>query len=196
MARTANFDPLEVARSARAVFWARGYDAAAIPELEAATGLSRSSIYNTFGSKRGLFDAAVQSYLDEIVRPRLQPLEAAEVSADALVTYLSELREVFARVAPNPVANGCLLINTASSPIASDPEVARVISEYRAELVAAFSRGIAARFPSGSDAEVALKADTVTALVISAYAMVRVDQALAINNLDTSLQVVGASEGS
>ncbi|MDD0859753.1 TetR/AcrR family transcriptional regulator [Arthrobacter alpinus] len=47
-----------------------------LPDLERATGLSRSSIYHAFGSKRGLFDAAVASYLSEIIRPRLQPLDS------------------------------------------------------------------------------------------------------------------------
>lgn len=110
MARTLAFDSITVIKSARSLFWAKGFEAASIPDLEAATGLSRSSIYNSFGSKRGLFDAAVQSYLDEIVRPRLQPLMAERVSASALAEYLDGLITVFSQPEALPTSNGCLLI--------------------------------------------------------------------------------------
>ena len=49
MGRTQTFDTNEVVRAARAVFWEHGYESAALPELEKATGLSRSSIYHAFG---------------------------------------------------------------------------------------------------------------------------------------------------
>lgn len=73
MARTQTFDRDTVVRAARTVFWEHGYDGTSIPDLEDATGIRRSSLYNTFGSKRGLFDAAVQSYLDEVIRPACAP---------------------------------------------------------------------------------------------------------------------------
>lgn len=92
MGRTQAFDTTEVIRAARDVFWEQGFEGAPLPELERATGLSRSSIYHAFGSKRGLFDAAVESYLDEVIRPRLAPLKAADVAAGALETYLTGLR--------------------------------------------------------------------------------------------------------
>ena len=76
MGRTRTFDETDAARSALEAFWDHGLEGTAIPDLEKATGLSRSSIYHSFGSKRGLFDAAVDTYLDQIVRPRLAPLQA------------------------------------------------------------------------------------------------------------------------
>jgi AcrR family transcriptional regulator len=76
MGRTRAFAEIDVVRAARGVFWNRGYEETSLPDLEAATGLNRSSIYHSFGSKRGLFDAAVESYLDDVVRPRLEPLRA------------------------------------------------------------------------------------------------------------------------
>ncbi|MCU1404441.1 MAG: TetR family transcriptional regulator, partial [Glaciihabitans sp.] len=85
MGRVQTFVAADVVRAARTVFWEHGYEGASLPDLETATGLSRSSIYNTFASKRGLFDAAVQSYLDEIIHPRLRPLQAETVGADAVV---------------------------------------------------------------------------------------------------------------
>ncbi|WP_448631397.1 TetR/AcrR family transcriptional regulator [Cellulomonas soli] len=69
MGRHQGFDTAEVVQLARDAFWDRGLDGTSLPDLERATGLSRSSIYHAFGSKRGLFDAAVQDYLQTVVRP-------------------------------------------------------------------------------------------------------------------------------
>lgn len=174
MARTLAFDRAEVVRQARAVFWSRGYESAAIPELEAATGLSRSSIYNSFGSKRGLFDAAVDSYLDEVVRPRLAALAGGDVAAQALDEYLAATQAIFQKPESLPAANGCLLINSANAPIASDEHVSQAICAYRGELHAAFSRGLQAAVPGLAGQRLALLADAVTGLVVAAFALVRI----------------------
>lgn len=196
LARTASFDRHDVARAARAVFWSQGYEGAAIPDLEAATGLSRSSIYNSFGSKLGLFEAAVESYLNEVVRPRIQPLTGDVVEPGALEAYLRDLGETFAELTPQTASNGCLLVNTAGSPIAKDANVAQVIADYRSELGSAFSHGVAALYPKLSPADVSLKSESITALVISAFALVRVNKDLAVQNLETALRVIEASPAS
>ena len=97
MGRPQTFETVEVVRAARAVFWHDGYESASLPDLEQATGLSRSSIYHAFGSKRGLFDAVVASYLDEVIRPRLRPLTVVQVEPGALAAYLVGLRAALAR---------------------------------------------------------------------------------------------------
>ena len=49
------FDEMQVLRAALNVFRLKGYAGAGLSELEAATGLNRSSLYNAYGSKQGLF---------------------------------------------------------------------------------------------------------------------------------------------
>ncbi|MDR6867619.1 AcrR family transcriptional regulator [Microbacterium resistens] len=190
MGRAQTFDTAEVVRAARAVFWRQGYESAALPELERATGLSRSSIYHAFGSKRGLFDAAIESYLDEVIRPRLVPLIAQEVAPDALERYLAGLRAALLAEGTLPASSGCLLVNAAAAPIAQDPAIARVIIGYRAELRAALGGGIRARLPRLSDAEADVLADACTGLVVSALALVRVDPQGAAASLDTARALV------
>ncbi len=75
MARKRAFDEAAVLRAARDVFWVRGYEAASLDLLQAAMGLSRSSLYVTFGSKRALFTRVLSVYLAEVINPRLAPLE-------------------------------------------------------------------------------------------------------------------------
>ncbi|MBF4561312.1 TetR/AcrR family transcriptional regulator [Microbacterium sp. VKM Ac-2870] len=195
MARNREFDRTAVVRAARQFFWEHGYEDASIAGLEAATGLNRSSIYNAFDSKRGLFDAAVQSYLDEIVRPRLQPLQVPTVAADALADYLRGLADAFARVGSMPAEHGCLLINAAGAPVARDAEVARVIDDYRAELHDAFARGVQAALPTASRARRARLADAVTGQVVAAFALVRISHREAVHSLETAAALLTPDAG-
>ena len=91
MGRTQTFDTDEAVRSARDVFWDKGFEGTSLADLEVATGLSRSSLYHAFTSKRGLFDAAVQDYLDTIIRPRLRILITEPIPADAVQQYFNGL---------------------------------------------------------------------------------------------------------
>lgn len=193
MARTASFDRDVVVGAAMDVFWNVGYEAAAIPELEQATGLSRSSIYNSFGSKRGLFDAAVQQYLDTVIRPRLQPLLADAVTADAITEYLTGLRAALADRATLAARSGCLLINSAGSPIGEDAAVAATIASYRTELRAAIGRGIDARLPELDRAAADRLADACTGQVVAALALARIDAASASAAIDTALALIDAA---
>lgn len=193
MGRTQAYDRGEVVRAARGVFWEQGFDGAPLPELERVTGLNRSSIYHAFGSKRGLFDAAVQSYLDEIVRPRLAPLTGSAVAPAAIEDYLRGLRDALGRSRSLPGSSGCLLVNSAAAPIGRDDAVAQVVSDYRAELRAAFGRGVVARRPDLSAGDAATLADACTGLVISAFALVRVDTAGAVDAIGTAIALVAGS---
>jgi len=191
MGRPQEFDTAQAVRAARRVFWEQGYAEASMPDLEQATGVGRSSIYHAFGSKRGLFDAAVISYLDEVVRPRLRPLYDNPVDPDAVVTYL-RLIQTSAHQASG--VHGCLLINTATSPLGTDSAVARAIVEYRAELQEGLARGLQARFPDRSSASTARLAETLTALLVSAFSTVRADPKGAARDLELAISL--ATEGS
>jgi TetR/AcrR family transcriptional repressor of nem operon len=194
MGRAQTFDTHRAVRAALGVFWRSGYEAASVPALEEATGLNRSSIYHAFGSKRGLFDAAVQTYLDDVVRPRLRELLADPVDPDAVERYFTGLRAALAATGEIQADSGCLLVNASGAPIARDAAVRQVVADYRAELRAALGRGVDARFPERDAAERARLADLCTALVVSAFALVRVDPASATGALDGALELLGAAE--
>jgi AcrR family transcriptional regulator len=61
------FDEGAVIAAAVRVFWRHGYAAASIADLAEATGLSRSSIYQRFGDKDGLFQEALQAYSGRVL---------------------------------------------------------------------------------------------------------------------------------
>ena len=187
MSRTAAFDREAAIRAARDVFWRDGYAETALPTLEKATGLNRSSIYNSFGSKRGLFDAAVDNYLDEVVRPRLRPLHADVVAANALNDYLTGLSRAFENLDPAP---GCLLVNASGSSLVHDAEVSRVITDYLEELRGAVARGVNAALPELEPLEAQRRVDAIAGLIISAFTLVRLHPESAIQTLDTARALI------
>jgi AcrR family transcriptional regulator len=62
------YDESAVVDAAMIVFWRHGYAAASINELTAATGLSRSSLYQRFQDKDGLFQEALSSYTERVLK--------------------------------------------------------------------------------------------------------------------------------
>lgn len=190
MGRTRSFAELDVARSARGVFWRHGYEDTSLPDLEAATGLNRSSIYHSFGSKRGLFDAAVESYLDDVIRPRLAPLGASDVEPGALETYLRGLRAAMLDEKTALAKNGCLLLNATGSSLGHEAGLKAVVTRYCDDLRAAVASGVAARRPDLAREAADMLTTTVTGLVFASMAVVRVDRAAAAAMLDAALAAV------
>jgi hypothetical protein len=90
-------------------------------------------------------------------------------------------------------ANGCLLINTATAPVVRDGEVARVVSDYRAELRAAIARGVAAYLDAAASDEQERLADAVTGLSIAAFALVRIAPSEAVRSLATARDLLTAA---
>lgn len=192
MGRTRTFDVDEAIRAARGVFWRQGYEATSLPDLEEATGLSRSSLYHAFESKRGLFDAAVNSYLNEVVKPRLRVLTEEPIAPNAVSAYLTGTRSALLARASAPSDNGCLIVNTAGSPLAKDDAVRETILAYRAQLTAAIERGLAHQ-PGFDPTHVAPTAMAISSLVLAAMTITRVDSAAAAETIDAALALAAGS---
>jgi AcrR family transcriptional regulator len=108
MARPRSFDEDAVLRGAMHAFRRTGFAAASVKELEEATGLSAGSIYNCFGDKQGLFDAAFAHYLQAVLEKRIAT--HAEPSLG-----LTGVRKLFLTLLAEPRGerHGCLITNTA-----------------------------------------------------------------------------------
>jgi AcrR family transcriptional regulator len=189
MGRHQGFDTTEVVQAARDAFWGTGLDGTSLPALERATGLSRSSIYHAFGSKRGLFDAAVQDYLDTVVRPRLQVLVTAPVQPEAVLVYLRGLADAVATLPDDSPRRGCLLLTCAGT-ATHDPALRQVVDDYRAELTDAFRTALVARYPAASDARHTRRARQVTSLTVAALLLARVNRDEAVATLRTAVEQV------
>ncbi len=61
------FVPEVALEKAMQIFWAKGYAATGMAELQEQMGIGRKSLYDTFGNKRELFVKALQHYSDNVV---------------------------------------------------------------------------------------------------------------------------------
>src|SRR5579871_6262156 len=89
------YDEQAVIAAAAGVFWRHGFAAASLSDLTAATGLSRSSIYQRFGDKDGLFLEALESHTERSLR-RMKGAKAA--------TPRRRLEAILRAFLPNPAA--------------------------------------------------------------------------------------------
>ena len=77
------------------VFWSKGYEATSLDDLCEATGLSRSSFYATFGSKRQLLLQSVDRYVDrrnpQIAAVLAQPLPIRDAFAALTLQFINQI---------------------------------------------------------------------------------------------------------
>ncbi|MDI3424079.1 TetR/AcrR family transcriptional regulator [Streptomyces luteolus] len=128
MARPRTFDEERALEGAMRLFWEKGYEAASTQDLCTATGLGRSSIYNTFVSKHALFVRALGHYLDSMADGQ------AAILDDVTLPPLARLRQLLRRVIDTEESNrrerlgiGCLGVNTAAELSLRDPEAAGLL---------------------------------------------------------------------
>src|SRR5665811_775720 len=103
-------------------FWSKGYAATSLAELEVATGLGRSSLYQEFPSKRALYLSSLERYLAHRIRPELAALQAPGAGTRALRAYLSERADHLGHRTPR----GCLIAGAMAELGPLDGEVRRI----------------------------------------------------------------------
>src|SRR5262249_49729865 len=115
------------------VFWARGYEGATLPELTAAMGINRPSLYAAFGNKEQLFHKALdryqtgpQSFVDEA----LKKPTARGVDQALLVGFVRMQRD-------RSGSRGCMIVSGALACGAEAEPVRRELARLRQSTVAA-----------------------------------------------------------
>lgn len=125
MGRPRGFDEAEVTALAAALFAGRAYDGVSIDDLVQQLGVHRNSLYKTFGSKRGLYLAALRWYLVHQVPQLAERLAAGEaVAADPMLDLLLLAAVERAPVDPEVaalVAEACQVLQRALPPVAGAP---------------------------------------------------------------------------
>ncbi|MCF1599592.1 TetR/AcrR family transcriptional regulator [Streptomyces muensis] len=128
MARPRMFDEERALDAAMRTFWEKGYEATSTQDLCEATGLGRSSIYNTFKSKHDLFERALAYYIDTMTTAQLAVLE------DPRHRAADRIRALFAMVVDGETEHraggrslGCLTVNTTVELAARDSRAAAIL---------------------------------------------------------------------
>ena len=139
MARPREFNESDALDDAMQLFWGSGYESASLSEITKATGLSKSSLYDTFGSKHELLLSSLQHYIENMVEPSLTVLEEGPSALGAIEQRFEMIIEMM--TAPGP-RRGCLIANTTLALGARDKAVAKTLLAAQGMVEQAYARAI------------------------------------------------------
>lgn len=147
MARPREFNKEDVLQKAMHLFWQKGYEATSMADLLAATELSKSSLYDTFGDKRKLFLSALESY-------RQFRLEGFQTSLNDGCPARESIAALFEGFTTKAVEGrrgyGCMSCNEAVEFGAGDEEVQGIVLADFQAVEDAFAEAVARGQRDGS----------------------------------------------
>jgi len=135
MARTKDFDETEVLAKAIKLFWQKGYNGTSMQDLVDTLGISRSSLYDTFGDKHQLYLKALRSYKQTESTKRDQILNGY-VPAKVAIRQIMDL--TILEMIRDKQHKGCFLINSAVETAPHDKETNAIICQNEQQLEDAF----------------------------------------------------------
>lgn len=178
MARPRGFDLARAVGLAKEEFWDRGFEATGVSDLEGATGLNRSSLYQAFGSKRSMFEAALDLYILEFVNPRIAPMERSGAGLPEVKRFFNGLGVFFEQPAAQ---RGCLWVNSIGELSGRGDDVDARGFEYHERLRLAFTNALARTSAGHPDSgqELDRRARLLTATTFGVWLAARIDTSAA-----------------
>jgi TetR/AcrR family transcriptional repressor of nem operon len=132
--RHREFDEAEVVEKAMQAFWKDGWRDTSPQRLIDATGLSRSSLYATFGSKQGLFLAALDLYV-EVQETFLRQFLAEGTLREALERLYAMMVD---KMRPGGGGMTCMVASSLLEIPAEDEETVGRVARGRARMTAVY----------------------------------------------------------
>ena len=115
MPKVETFNRDEILEKVVTLFHSKGYNATSMQDLVDVTGLNRSSIYNSFGSKKELYQESLRVYKQQANKYVQKVLIHTENPVDTL-------RKIF-HTSPEDKANGCFIGNCTTEMANQDQEI-------------------------------------------------------------------------
>jgi TetR/AcrR family transcriptional regulator, transcriptional repressor for nem operon len=125
MARPREFDEHSALQRAMQVFWRKGFEATSLADLLKATGLSKSSLYQTFTDKRSLFLAALETYRQDRMRHLRAKLNDGRPARQSIETFFVE---ILGHATEKERPYGCMSCNEAVELSPDDEEVRKLVA--------------------------------------------------------------------
>ncbi len=136
MPRQKDFDEAVVLDRAVNLFWDKGFNGASMQEVVDRLGISRSSLYDTFGDKRQLFIKSLHRYQQQQGGVWMAKAE----QSNATLPFLREMFETaIQEIAKDKQSKGCFMVNSAVELAPHDPEVAQIVDNNRCQMENAFA---------------------------------------------------------
>lgn len=131
MPKTKQFNKEEVLDKASVIFQSKGYNGTSIDDLLHATGLSRSSLYDTFQDKHNLYLEALNYYKSKSTHP-FEQIKTKNVNGLKKIELL--MSGVIDHITASPDTNGCLMVNAAAEMSKQCKETSNVICNAKKDM--------------------------------------------------------------
>lgn len=124
--RPQEFDSNKVILAAMDTFWSNGFDGTSMQQLLKSTGLSKSSLYQSFGGKQELYIKCLEEYTLAMKDKLLTQLSLSKSG----VSFIKEVLLSAAEEAKGTsIPKGCLIMNTATEFAQSNAAVSRTVNK-------------------------------------------------------------------
>ena len=130
------------------VFWERGYEAASLAQLLKRMGISRKSMYDTFGNKQSLFLKALEHY----AQTELRSIREQLLASGSPLSNLEQLLASWQQAHGKPESKGCLIGTCAADFNTSDVQIAPILRSYYQRLENIYYEAIAHAQAAGTAA--------------------------------------------
>jgi len=124
MARPREFDTTEALSKAMQVFWTKGYEATSMCDLLEAMELSKSSFYDTYGSKHEVFLGTIEHY-KKTMTAQFSGVASLDSPARRLIESMFD--RAVSRLGEEGGQRGCYLNNCAVEVALHDPQAAKLV---------------------------------------------------------------------
>ncbi|MEO0571902.1 MAG: TetR/AcrR family transcriptional regulator [Bacteroidota bacterium] len=155
MPRVKQFCEEDVLKKAMELFWEKGFHATSMQDLVSHLGINRASLYDTYGGKEELFDAAFKHYRESAVG-WLEDVFQSESSIKAGFKRL--FSTAIQEAVTDQCRKGCFVVNTTTELVPGNQKIDRTLVEHKAHMEDLFityiQRGIEnGEIPAHKDAQ-------------------------------------------
>lgn len=129
MPRVQLFDKEKALKNAMELFWKKGFNGTSTRDLEKATGLGTSSIYNSFGGKESLFLETLQYYMEAEQFKLGQNIKTSPSALTALRALFECVLQEDGEAAM--AVSGCFVVNSITELANQNPRLKQFVTDAR-----------------------------------------------------------------
>ncbi|CAA9202653.1 HTH-type transcriptional repressor ComR [Flavobacterium bizetiae] len=170
MARTKEFNEDQALDKAIEIFWHKGYNGTSAQDLVTHLGLSRSSLYDTFGDKQKLFAQSLQRYQKNAQK---QVMELFDQSENIKETLHDIFKQAVIESLEDRITKGCFMVNSSVELAMHDEEIAKIVKNNSKVMEEVFTKAVQKGQDSG-DISKANSAKVLARFIFNNYSGIRV----------------------
>jgi len=131
MPKVKQFNKDKVLEVASTIFQQKGYNGTSIDEILKATGLSRSSLYDSFKDKHNLYLQSLEFY-NNAEKDGYESVNQKKLNGIQKIEYL--FKKVVDHLIAHPDDNGCLMVNAAAEMSKQCEKTAQLVCNNKEEM--------------------------------------------------------------